>query len=107
MYGIYRKSWHLFSHRQNGALRVEAGGSEGEGQHSQCVSLRRIKAAASEMHSNNDHIREREREMETERACLLLFSVVVAVVVCCLLHSGIVAVIVSVLVRLKQCPMHK
>lgn len=84
--------------------RRRRGGVEGEGQQSQCVSLRRIKAAASEMHSNNAHIRVREREMETERACLLLFCVVV---VCCLLYSGIVAVIVSVLVRLKQCPMHK
>lgn len=80
--------------------RRRRGGVEGAGQQSQCVSLRRIKAAASEMHSNNGHIRVRER------ACLLLFCVIV-VVVCCLLYSGIVAVIVSVLVRLKQCPMHK
>lgn len=100
MYGIYRKSWHLFFTQAKWSTQRGAGGVEGEGQQSQCVSLRRIKAAASEMHSNNAHIRVRE----TERACLLLFCVVV---VCCLLYSGIVAVIVSVLVRLKQCPMHK
>lgn len=86
--------------------RRRIGGVEGAGQQSQCVSLRRIKAAASEMHSNNDQSRVRQGEMETERACLMLFAVVV-IVVCCLLYSGIVAVIVSVLVRLKQCPMHK
>lgn len=47
--------------------RRRRGGVEGAGQQSQCVSLRRIKAAASEMHSNNGHIRVRER------ACLLFF----------------------------------
>lgn len=44
---------------------------------------------------------------QSERESMFVVFYVVVVVVCCLLYSGIVAVIVSVLVRLKQCPMHK
>lgn len=75
MYGIYvYKKLASFFHigKMEHSERRRRGGVEGEEQQSQCVSLRRIKAAASEMHSNNGHIRVSERERDGDRESTLL-----------------------------------